>query len=421
MDIHSQRTMVAKTLAQYRAGQLTRRHTLRLLAGIGATLTGAVALGTRGTGAKRVPGAGVHAGHGSLHPALLWQDAGTPPPAATPELGERSDGTRLWRVRVAGTDEENLIDAQAFFPKEITIGAGDSIFFEFPTPPGFHTVTFPSGQEIPSLFIEEATDGTTASTPPSGPAKLLLNPEVTFPSGGETIDDSGLVSSGLDVLRQPGDSFLLTFPLAGTFDYQCMPHAVVMKATVVVAETGAEVTDDQAAVDERGERERAAVIEEGKALIAANTEARATERDDGTTVWEVAAGDGENLARVLRFMPDALEVKAGDTVRWVNRSRTEPHTITFLGAGEEPPEDILIEPQSSGPPMLVQYPLTLFPQGGTVFSGQGYFNSGFVGEEFPGTHPYELTFDTPGEYPYYCILHASGPEGPGMFGTITVT
>ncbi len=55
----------------------------------------------------------------------------------------------------------------------------------------------------------------------------------------------------------------------------------------------------------------------------------------------------------------------------------------------------------------------------------GIFNSGFMGElngqPLPGTHPYELTFDTAGEYPYYCILHGSGPQGPGMAGTITVS
>ena len=34
---------------------------------------------------------------------------------------------------------------------------------------------------------------------------------------------------------------------------------------------------------------------------------------------------------------------------------------------------------------------------------------------------YELTFTEPGEYPYYCILHASGPEDKmAMAGTVTV-
>ncbi len=199
-----------------------------------------------------------------------------------------------------------------------------------------------------------------------------------------------------------------------------------MTATVVVQEAGSALADDQAAVDARGERERASLIEEGKAEIARHEQATATRRDDGTTLWEVTTGAGEGQARVFRFLPNALDIKAGDTVRWVNRSKTEPHTVTFLGTGAEQPEDILVEPQAGGPPKIVQNPLTLFPQGGRDFRGEGYLNSGFLGElngqPLPGGPAFELTFDTPGEYPYYCVLHAGGPDDEhGMAGTITVS
>ena len=346
--------------------------------------------------------------------------------ADTPPLGEQPDGTHLWRVRVAGMDEENLIDTQAIFPKELTINAGDAVLFEFPTPPGFHTVTFLSGQDVPALTIPDKAAGTPAASPPAGPPTLIINPMAAFPSGATTYDGTGFVNSGLDVIRLPGDPpFMLTFTTPGTYEYQCIPHGVVMKATVVVQEAGSALPEDQAAADARGEQERAALIAEGEAEIAEYAEAIATARDDGSTLWEVAAGAGEGQARVMQFIPNSLEIKAGDTVRWVNYSKTEPHTVTFLGAGVEQPEDIAVEPQPSGPPKIIQNPLTLFPQGGEVYDGEGYFNSGFLGElngqPLPGGPAYELTFDTPGDHPYYCILHASGPEGPGMAGRITVT
>jgi plastocyanin len=346
---------------------------------------------------------------------------------ATPQLGERPDGTRVWRVRVAGMDMGNLIDTQAFFPGEITVNAGDTIFFEFPTPPGFHTVTFLAGQPVPPLFVPDEAGGAPGATPPPGPPRLILNPAAASAMGGTAVDGTGVVNTGLDVLRLPGDPpVVLTFPTPGRYEYQCIPHGVVMKATVVVQEAGAALPEDQAAVDARGERERAALIEEGKAETAKHAQATATRRDDGTTLWEVTAGTGEGQARVFRFMPDALQIKAGDTVRWVNRSRTEPHTVTFLGAGAEQPEDILVEQGPDGSPVFVQNPLTLFPQGGRVYHGEGYFNSGFLGElngqPLPGTGQYELTFDTAGEYPYYCILHAGGPgDEHGMAGTISVS
>jgi hypothetical protein len=59
-----------------------------------------------------------------------------------------------------------------------------------------------------------------------------------------------------------------------------------------------------------------------------------------------------------------------------------------------------------------------------IYSGEGLVNSGFPGElnrePLPGGPAYGLTFDTAGEFPYFCVLHASGPEGSGVVGTITV-
>jgi plastocyanin len=410
---------------------MPRRDALRLFGALGLTVTGVGAIGlgaigTRASAASSTIGVARHGGHGGWSAALLRQDVGTPAPASTPQLGEQADGTHVWKVRVAGMEMENLIDLQAFFPKEITINAGDAIYFEFPTPPGFHTVTFLSGQDVPPLIIPDEAAGAAPASPPAGPPTLVINPEAAFPSGGDTYDGTGFINSGLDVVRLPSDPpFVLTFTTPGTYEYQCIPHGVVMKATVIVQEADAARPEDQAAVDARAEEERAAVIEEGMAEIAEYTEATATARDDGSTLWEVAAGVGEGQARVMRFLPESLEIKAGDTVRWVNYSKTEPHTVTFVGTGTEQPEDIFVEPQPGGPPKIIQNPLTLFPQGGEIYSGEGLVNSGFLGElngePLPGGTTYELTFDTAGEFPYYCVLHASGPEGPGMVGTITVT
>jgi len=120
-------------------------------------------------------------------------------------------------------------------------------------------------------------------------------------------------------------------------------------------------------------------------------------------------------------------IKVGDTVRWTDRTTGEPHTVTFLG-GTEPPEDVLIEPQEGGPPKLIQNYQSFLPIGESTFDGNGYRNSGFlglppeVGEMFGLLgDSYELTFTAPGEYGYYCILHAGGPDDEGrMIGKVTV-
>ncbi len=428
MDSNQQEIISAQILRRYRSGQMSRREAMRLLAGLslgvaGLGAIGAGALATRASTAV-APGDLGHGRHRGLYAPLPHAQA--TPTATPPPLGERTDGTRVWRVRVAGMDEENQIDLQSFFPRKITINAGDAIFFEFPTPPGFHTVTFLAGGEAPPLIIPDASAATPAAGSPPGTPRLIINPEAAFPSGQTSYDGTAFVNSGLDVVRLPGDpSFVLTFTEPGTYEYQCIPHGAVMKGTVVVQEAGSLLPEDQATVDARGGEERAALIQEGQAAIAEYAEANATARANDTTLWEVSAGAGVGQARVMRFLPEALEIKAGDTVRWVNRSISEPHTVTFLADGMEQPEDIFIEPQPEGPPKIVQNPQTLFPQGSTLPIGEGYVNSGFLGElngqPLPGGPAFEVTFDATGEYRYYCVLHASGPEGPGMVGKITVS
>src|SRR5262249_41413992 len=131
-------------------------------------------------------------------------------------------------------------------------------------------------------------------------------------------------------------------------------------------------------------------------------------------------GEGDR-AVLLRYFPDSLTIKVGDTVRWTDQSEIEPHTVTFLG-GEAPPDLIVPEPQEGGPPKLLLNPAVVAPAGPQVYNGKGYANSGGMGADLgqdTGLTTYELTCDTPGEYPYYCAVH--GSPAMGMRATVTVT
>ncbi|HLU34479.1 MAG TPA: plastocyanin/azurin family copper-binding protein [Thermomicrobiales bacterium] len=353
-------------------------------------------------------------------------------PAASQAPGPREDGSMLWSVQVGGMDMDNAIDFHAFFPREITINAGDGILFNFAPMgrPQFHTVTFTSGEELPPLFVPDMADGTPVVSD-EGAVQLQINLAVAWPDGRTEYDGTGMTNSGLDVLRTEDQGpYILNFTEPGTYEYACVVHAVVMKGTVVVQEAGAEYPNDQAGYDAMGQEEMAGYTEEALDQVAELEGMVATPSAQGPTTWDVVAGAGGlTSARVMSFIPRELTVKAGDTVRWTVRSDGEPHTVTFLG-GEEPPEDVLIEPQSSGSPKILQNNVTFLPSGGPEHDGTAYANSGFmalppeinemfglVGETF------ELTFTEPGEYPYYCILHSSGPESEGpmeMNGRIIV-
>ena len=136
---------------------------------------------------------------------------------------------------------------------------------------------------------------------------------------------------------------------------------------------------------------------------------------------QATVGVGEWPVRVQAILPEAMTIKAGDSIKWVNRAPGEPHTVTFIGAGETPPEDTLVEAFADGSPKFVQNMLTFLPQGGNVFSGTGYVNSGFMGiPELGLPMEWECTFDTPGEYIPYCILHGDS-EGNNMAARLTVS
>jgi plastocyanin len=421
-DMGERGTIQAAMLRRHDVDRMSRRKVLGPLGMLGLTAAGVAVLGRSRAPRTKASPSGGHQGHRGA----LLQDAGTPPPVPPPQPGLRPDGTRLWRVRASGGSEADQIEAMAFFPSEITINAGDAIFFDLA---GLHTVTFLAGQEVPPVLIPAPELSEPVVTPVAGQPTLIVNPAVLFPSGGDTYDGTGLLNSGVGLLFEPGQFFAPTFAAPGTYDYLCTIHSKTMKGTVTVQETGAALPHEQADYDRMAEAQLATVLDQGRALIGQHDQAVAVRRADGTSRWEVSVGVGEGQAEVFRFLPDRLEIKAGDAVRWTNRALMDPHTVTFLG-GTEPPEDTLVAPQDDGPPLFVQNTLTFFPFGGPVYNGTGFTSSGWLGAE-PGPDPsiaiaydvpetYELTFDTPGEYTYYCAYHGNA-TGEGMAGTIVVT
>ena len=403
----SRHTVTGSHDALLDSARFTRRQGLRLLTALAATGVAAPALVGR---------------------ALAQDQMATP--AATPVLGPQADGTNLWEVEVGGMEMADQIDTHAFYPTELTIAAGDTIWFNF-TPTGepmFHTVTFTSGADVPPIIIPDIQEGTPVAND-DGTPRFLINPVLAFPDGRTEYDGTGMVNSGLDVLRTEDQGpYMVTFPTPGSYEYVCGVHFAVMKGMVHVLEAGAELPLDVAGVQAQADAQRATLLEEGRAALAEIEPAVGTPSTDDPNTWDVAAGvGGESRARVMQFVPREITIKVGDTVRWTNHQFAEPHTITFLG-GTEPPEDVLIEPQDAGPPVLVQNTATFLPAGDTAFDGTGYTNSGFYGlppdiSEMFGLpiDGYSLMFTVAGEFPYYCILHAGGPEDEmGMAGTVIV-
>lgn len=98
-----------------------------------------------------------------------------------------------------------------------------------------------------------------------------------------------------------------------------------------------------------------------------------------------------------RFLPAKLVIHPGDQVIWTQTGVNEVHTVTFLPKGWK---DI---PSESLMPV---------PYGQHIYSGTGFFNSGFL---IPGA-TYDLTFLQAGNYQYRCLLH----DVMGMYGDVDV-
>src|SRR6476646_1035014 len=155
----------------------------------------------------------------SVRNASAHQDGGTPPAAVTPIVGPQDDGTNLWHVQVGGMDMENYLDFQGFFPGEITINAGDKIWFDSPMP-GLHNAWFGYGADAPPLIVPDPE----AASPAAGEAPILIfNPDFAFPTPNQVVDGVNPVNTGVDVFWDPTVPTVVTFSTAGTYDYLCIP------------------------------------------------------------------------------------------------------------------------------------------------------------------------------------------------------
>ncbi|HWC73393.1 MAG TPA: plastocyanin/azurin family copper-binding protein, partial [Gemmatimonadales bacterium] len=291
-----------------------------------------------------------------------------------------------------GATPDTSIYANAFFPKTLEIGVGDTVTWVFE---GFHNVAFLGGGATPPFAVTDS-------------GKMYFNPLVVFPAGDKSYDGTGYHNSGT-----PGPdgklSYTLTFTKPGRYSYICAIHSG-MRGMVIVKD---KATETPAAALKRGRAEQAATLAAGRGAFANLHVAH-----HGTTFVVPLVGNSQQRYSVLRFTPKPLVVPRGSTVTWTMRDTFEVHTVTFT-SGEKPPQFVVPEAQPGGPPKLLLNPRALTPTTTTQYDGTGYVNSGML---FPPGNPaklpssYSLTFTTPGRFEYWCLIHAD----VGQRGTIIV-
>ena len=339
----------------------------------------------------------VTAGLGALVAAAIGAGSGlaaaqSASPSASPSASTTSSPTgtpaaATLQVQVGGG--ETGIVVEDFFPQSLTVMTGTIVTWKNPFGEP-HTITFGSPTGDPTV---------PQNVPASGPAQY----------NGTGFLSSGLFAPGFQN-GPPGtpatpDTFSIQFTKAGSYSYFCAIH-VNMGAHINVVDSG--TVDTQAGVDAEIPNQYATALASLKTLEGQQpTAATVAKNSDGTSTYTVATGAYNPDGDLVQFFPSAVNISAGDTVKWVSHAVT-PHTITFN------PDSFQGDPLHDG------------PTGGPTFDGTGLVNSGIINQPSSFYPPsvftsqgtsFQLTFTKAGSYQYVCLLH----DDEGMKAVVNVS
>lgn len=359
------------------------------------------------------------------------------------------------------TDPLSISMFETYFPRQLRVHRGDWVRWEFPNQANgaqaFHTVTFGDPGSAPYARADEVEGA------------LVFSERAFFTTGcgraGQPICEitsvNQFVSSGTPIQHSAGVGRIQPFDAVinlpeGNYNYFCTLHHPTMQGSVAVVADDV-VLDNPDPSDFAG------------AIAAAATQAKATFADEanpslsienGRRVWTVDAGTrttGDIPVSTEAFLPGSLNVRPGDTVRWVMGGTA--HAVTFPDAtqGKGPPLHLTlnceVDAPAAGAPgvpaiaIVGAVGLPWCPPGGTMemaFSPLAaresrapddavvpgaVHNSGIMiaaalpdrmrgrpagsGQVFPSE--FEATFPVPGTYTYRCMIHWEF-----MGGSITV-
>jgi plastocyanin len=343
---------------------------------------------------------------------------------------------RQWKVRVGGFAGSQTLPAEltAFYPKGTEVHVGDTVLFTFS---GVHTVTFPAGtdpgtlvQQIPTPYPASNDPGGTPwwwSTTPVG--EYAANFPLAAPSGGNVVDGTHLVNSGLAEVIAPS-KFSVTFPKAGTFKFYCALHPL-MRGTIRVRPKGADLSKEAGGQAQRADAQMADDAQQIAALGAKVSDRKSTSKT-------VLVAPGDKTGSIFGFFPSQVTVKVGQPLAFTfDKGRNgDFHTVsfgqdTYLDGlsnqfGPQPPDGVFANPETilpTEPPGAARNPFVVSP----TTHGNGFVSTGLVdyppinnavlGPNSPagGQTTFDFVFTQPGVYHFQCIVHSF------MEGDVTVT
>lgn len=338
--------------------------------------------------------------------------------AGTLALPSPAGAQQTWDVQVGGENHSEAKQADAFFPNELWIFAGDSIRFTFAPKHEIHTVTFLKPGQARPLFA-----GPPVPPPPVGCDAINAESE-TQPSGsqygGATATAPALpcVNSGP---RTNGASYTVTFPTAGNYKLVCLVHTdmygvvhVLQSADSSAPFYAASLPYTQGEYDQRARDEQRDLLSDNDSPMEERNDFPPSANVVLMTGEISATAGGRQYVSIVRFLPGTIQIHAGETVEWINTDPTEPHTITF---GTEPAIPQTVVNAVPGPDGALE--ATINSPSETVSSGflqAAPQDRAFLPQSAPGVTRLRIKFTQAGTYHYKCALH----DVDGMIGTVVV-
>jgi plastocyanin len=312
------------------------------------------------------------------------------------------------------------LDLSAFFPSALTIHEGDSVRFQIN---GFHDVAYlRPGMSPPALAIPvpgsragDVRDAAGAAFWFDAAPKLRVNPAVALPAGTHLLDPAAYANSGLPGRAKLSGAYELRFAQPGTYRLYCLVHRGMSVLVRVVPHS--RQIPSRVEVQARAHAQLRAALRLARRL-----------QHFRPPRLTVLAGHDAGAVSWMRFFPEHLHVRVGQTITFRVDSMMEPHTITFgpeSYTGEIERTLTQLQPTAGAPPALMFNPLGAYPSeppGAPLIytganHGNGFLNSGMLDTDphTPNPSSVRITFTRPGTYHFECVVH------PDMDGTVEVT
>lgn len=273
-----------------------------------------------------------------------------------------------------------------YTPGEFSVNVGGSAKWTI-TSDEPHSITFGaySGGGSPDTWPITGFD----EPPPGPPGPVDL--------GSTTYDGTGFVHTGIQF---GGSTAEVQFTEEGEYEFYCVIHPG-MGGTVNVIPEGEDATT-QAEADADAQETEDLILGQVAPLQQEATNAITSEtKSNGTKQWNIFTtalndpapmpGGGTGYLELLMFIPENLQIKAGDTVNWDSPA---PHAVTFPGGA------YTLETLAMSDPFAVPV-----AKPSENYTPGTFFNSGVLALGPGAPTEFELTFPTAGTFGYVCVLH----------------